>query len=384
MDAHYLHELVSHIFYDTHALLGKKAKEVSREAKVLFLLFDAGETKALEPVMKELEATSFAFQVLAFGTAWELMKHSPHTINIHQLLGISTDVDQRQWDRTRALETRDINKLCSILSPDVVLSGAVSEIQRQVIVGLKQKGADIILFYDSFAPIQNFDFTPDLLKYSDIVLVPSKNVADSIQALSPNVKIDIVGQPIIEQWNEENERLDKEKVKQQLRLDSDEPLLVYVCGYGEGYQESFTSFVQAIRFVDHLNICIALHPKMDGQFEREILDNFDCNNILWAPPELETSHLVGLADLVITWRSTVGVQAAFLGKPVIYLDHPGSTYSSLAIEKGWAIQIFDSNELLKLLIEFEKAVISSNQRFEESGIPIQSKQLILKKLLKLP
>ena len=46
-------------------------------AKALFVLFDAGETKALLPVMKEMDKAHIHYKIVAFGTHGNSLKTTP-------------------------------------------------------------------------------------------------------------------------------------------------------------------------------------------------------------------------------------------------------------------------------------------------------------------
>jgi hypothetical protein len=49
-----------------------------------------------------------------------------------------------------------------------------------------------------------------------------------------------------------------------------------------------------------------------------------------------TVELAAASSVVVVWRSTVGIQAAFTGKPVIYYHSDSEHYSNRLIETGTA------------------------------------------------
>jgi hypothetical protein len=52
---------------------------------------------------------------------------------------------------------------------------------------------------------------------------------------------------------------------------------------------------------------------------------------------LSTMEVAVIAEVVLTWASTVGTQAAFMGKEVIYFDPP-PTFQSDLVEQGTAAE----------------------------------------------
>lgn len=369
--------IVTSAVFDAYSFLSYK-----EDAKALFVLFDAGETKALEAVMQEMDDANIPYKILAFGTSWNLMKQHRNIVDIYSCISMPQGLNGTSWDRLHGIHSALIQEIYAATPAEIVISGMVSEIQKQLTEFYKKKGAEVFLYYDSFSPISTHAFTMEMLWSASLVLVPSMSIAESVHALVPDIKVDVVGQPTLEHWVSEISRLDSKLVKETISIHDQKPFLVYISGYGSGYEEAFRSFVEAIQYVDHFQIGISLHPKMDGSLERQMLDAYNCQHVFVIPKNVQTSHVVSVADLVVTWRSTVGVQAAILGKPVIYLDQSMSTFECLAIDKGWAMRCTNAADLLHLLIYFEVENIPLQERFAEGGIPQESAKLIFKKIIR--
>jgi predicted glycosyltransferase len=64
---------------------------------------------------------------------------------------------------------------------------------------------------------------------------------------------------------------------------------------------------------------------------------------------LPTSELAIIADVVVTWTSTVAVQAAFLGRPVVYFSPPEG-FDTHLVESGGAL-LADETSLDRVLAE---------------------------------
>ena len=65
-----------------------------------------------------------------------------------------------------------------------------------------------------------------------------------------------------------------------------------------------------------------------------------------APKGLPSSHLASISDVIITQNSTIGIQALFMKKPVVYFDRH-SNYKDIAIQTGAAYQADNPTDLNK-------------------------------------
>lgn len=374
-------KITNSIILDTQALFARRQMTGLGGRTLLFILFDAGETKALQPVMHELDLSHTPYKIMSFATSWTLIHQHPQALDmrsIHTALGMKIP---SEWDRHQGLTPKILKKLLASQQPDLVITGMVSEIQHQLVVGLSEKGADILAFYDSFAPLENFPLAKSFLDHVSMILVPSESVAESLLENAPFANVEVVGHPTLEHWIAQSQAIPLSTTRENLELNDSKPLLVYISGYGKGYEEAFKQFVEAIQYVDHFHIGISLHPRMDGTLEKKVLDACGCSHVKIFPKKVPTEQIVALADVVVTRHSTVGVQASFLGKPVIYLDLKGSSYQSLSIEKGWALHLTDSAELLRLLVDFELENINVEDRFAEGGVPQKSARRIAKRIV---
>ena len=207
---------INSLIFNTFSLLQEQP------LKILFVFFDAGETKALEPVMQAFERSNISFQILAVGTSTKLLKGHTNAIFIDEC------------DRDRSLDPKIIKELTV---PDVVITGTVSEMQRQISQELKIKGAKILAYHDNFSPIKSTDFIAPFFTLANLILVPSENVAKSIHQIDSNIKIEIVGQPTLEHWIEQTEKIDFNKLRNLINLEESKPFLLYIAGYGKGYAD---------------------------------------------------------------------------------------------------------------------------------------------------
>ena len=184
-------------------------------AKVhLFILFDAGETYALKPVIEKLIQEGEEVDVLALGTAQKLMPEA------HTILEVGP-----AWDRYAPMS----EEAFTFYHPDVVILGTASKIQLQFAEVFQDK-ATVVAYYDNFNSIESshyVDLIQEIEPLTDLFLVSSELAAKSSHAKN----IHIVGNPNIEEMIEQIGRVDSISIKKELGLDLTKPIITYIGGY---------------------------------------------------------------------------------------------------------------------------------------------------------
>lgn len=254
----------------------------------LFVLFDAGETHALKPVIEDLIDHGETVDVIALGTAQTLMPQA-RTI---------PEVD-RSWDRYTPLPETSVLEGCS---PDVVIIGVASTIQLQVAKAFEGK-AKVVAYYDNFNPIHQSVYASlirEIEPHVDLFLTASDKGAASSFAK----EVHVVGNP------------DVEKMIQKLQEYESEPRsIVYIGGYDTDYPEALELFAEGMElFPDH-QLLLCPHPKSDGSLEHTLFPN--------AIISRDSLAAVAQAEVVVCHRSTLGIKSLLAGKKVIFVDPAG-------------------------------------------------------------
>lgn len=346
---------------------------------ILFVLYDAGETLALQPVMECLDNAHVKYAAMVMGTSRELMRGRPHVVDLNKDCGVNAVVDQTTWPRARALSDSDLSKAANCVSPALVVTGMVSKAQEQIAHAIARATVESVGYYDALTPLAAGTVAVEFLPELSELWVPTKPIADRIRQDYPRVLVQVVGQPTLENWAEKEKNLDEPAIRRQLGLNEKQKTILYAGGYGEDYEEAFTLFANAASKLTGYNLLVSLHPKADGSFERRILREQGAEGRVYViPKSISTLQAAAVSDLVVCQRSTVGMQALFMGRPVIYLDVKNSLYSDPAISNGWAPQFAD--------VESFTAQIYSQLKFKpgeylkdlygRSGIPPQSAALM--------
>lgn len=336
-------------------------KEQKAPFQVLFCLFDAGETHALLPVITELNTKQISFKILALGTAFNILYNDPLLKD-----SLLTLTPPKFEDRFQAVDENWIQQQLGEMHFDILMTGMVSQAQFQLCKILSLNSVDIIAYYDAFAPLAEEGIQSIFIPVATQILVPSPNVAESLVKRYPEYaqKIHIVGQPSIETWLslENNDHGPIEGI------DSTKPTLLFVGGYGHEYEKAFQIFSESVPELLEMNFLMALHPKTDGSYEKSLLGKY-WDRMIMPARDIPTKYLVSKSDVILTIHSTVGVQAAFLNKPVIYIHTEDMNYTSIALDKGWASKVISKEELLSKINEVLNSCVVPWDRFDSGGIP---------------
>lgn len=333
-------------------------------ADILLVLQDAGETQALLPVIEHLEKADQDYVILAGGVAAEQLAGRQHVIHFSDL-GVSEKID-KTWKRDQKISLESLQRITSAIQPKKVISGVAFELHGQILESFAEQGSKTFAYWDNINASGTDPYFYTAQKVAQItqtLLVPSEN----FKTYYPFAKC--VGQPSFEKWQETLSHLSKPSLPY---LHSGKTV-VWVGGYGKEYEEAFLLFLEAAKEMNGYNILVSFHPKMGGVFEREKIKDSRIHLLT----EISTLEAVALADVVICHQSTVGVQAALAGKPVLYLIPPSQTYTNPVIEKR-LVPCLQSKQAL--LYALENLQPTSKDFFEAMQIPRHSAELIFNEI----
>jgi hypothetical protein len=334
----------------------------AKETDLLVVLFDAGETNALLPVLEKLHEEGRIFSIAVCGTAAELVKKRPEFSE--HLLEIDSRID-KTWTRDQMLLESRILEIKKKVQPKVVLTGVASQIQAQLLDAYKHE-ARTLAYWDNFSPNgANPYFTKalEVQKHADKVLYPSDFVASAEEFASrPKEEKIVVGQPSLDVWKKELSAVNRHAIWK-----SPDSVITYIGSYGPEYEEALRLFVRCIR-ESHFpgKVIIQLHPKSDGAFEKTV-----CSGAPFLFLPLSTIEAVAIADLVVCYNSTVAFQASFSGKKVLYVIPEKDPYTNFSIENGSISKVHSPEGFAK---EWKKKDLRSPRSFE---VPENARDKIL-------
>ncbi len=348
---------------------------------VLFVLYDMGEAKGLQPLMSLLSKNGKSYKILALGQASEAFPVDSNIIPLPLKKDHVLD-----WNRSQTLETGLLAFLDTI-ECKVVISGMACLAQAQILEQFGNKNTWTVAFYDNFDGPETKTYILPFLKYGTTVhelWVPSKQTYDGFDKNFQPFwgQMCIMGQPALESWQHTFLTTDRMSIRQELDIGPETPCVLFVGGYDDTYEEALKVFLEATNLLqtDDVQFLISPHPKTYGVLERKLVDEqVDDVNVL-IPHGYSTSELATISHLVICHKSTVGVLALYQGIPVVYVAKKDN-YSNFVIQEGQAGQVETPSALVDAILAALSAPHSGKRSFNALGIPGNASRVMFERLL---
>ncbi|MBT4880331.1 MAG: hypothetical protein HOI80_05545 [Alphaproteobacteria bacterium] len=319
------------------------------QTDVLFCLKDMGDTSALAPVLEKLESRKITYKILAFGVAKASFEGHPHMLDVSKQCGEDAPTLDVDSPRDQKLSQNQLECVKRSVTPKIVVAGMASSAQAQVLNLFKSTGSRVYAYYDNFDSVVGKDYVQpffEAIKTVDAYLVPSRSSLPGFKELqkTKNSEHIVVGQPSLENWDQIFSEVNSFSLRTQLGLMAHDKVVVFAGGYDETYAESFKTFVSGMKKLAPLRAFVIAHPRVDGVFEKTLVDQEKASNIsVVNVSNLPTSVMSTLASLVVCHKSSVGMQALYKGRPVIYVARKDD-YTNFSIKKGVAVQVETPDE----------------------------------------
>lgn len=349
---------------------------------VTFFLYDAGETKALEPVMDALKKADKSYEIMAVGTAESLVKNHDAVRNLVKDCGFSAKITPLEWKREQKLSNEELAQLKKCTRGSILVTGYNSAIQNQLIESVKSKGVETVVFYDSFNPPDTCNpntsspcYAHEAAYRADVMLVSTYDLKEAFQNISP-VRCFALGNPTLETWKHHMDNVNQQALRTTLQVENDKPVLLYIGGYGDDYEGSFNLFLDSVKNIHDYQIVVTLHPKVDGTLEGKLIADKNLSQIKIAPKDIPTPSIASIASLVVTQRSTAGVQARFAGLPLIYVDVHPQKYTNFLIKSNHATQVSSPEAFIDELAVIQQKSKDTVSLQKKLGIPSNAAEKI--------
>ena len=328
----------------SHYSFSKSIEEIDE----LFISYDYGETQILKEVIEKSLKDKKKIKVITMATAADYFSKSKYTINIKDIIG--TQIDRSSWPRDKEISRKQIGLILKKYAPKTIMTGVVSKIQNQIANAFKGN-AHIIGVYDSFSKLKQRHITNTFVNDVDEIWIPSTLQIESFKRAGFH-NIHAIGHPSVKEWSSVLNNIEKKKLKNIYKLENDKKILAYIGGYGIDYERGLDFFFDSISKRDDINVIISLHPKSNGAIERRMKKKYPFLKIIIASKRTSTIEISAISDLIISQNSSVGVQALYQNKDVIYF-HINKHYKNIAIEQGLAHQFHLKHELNYYLNNYE-------------------------------
>ncbi len=307
------------------------------KSSVLFIAQDAGEAYAFLPVLKE---NHLNYYVVAGGVAYDIFKQEKDiaagALISFEALG-QPELMNRHVARDTIISDEILERVVSVFETEMVVAGVAFHFQGQYLKAFGELGVKTYALWDNFSPEgeDGYFTTAHRVKMeADVVIVPT--VEFSTHEKFSQCKVALVEHPTIQVWKEAKNHLNQREIRHRYNA-TYKKLVTFIGGYGPAYERSFDLFVKGIESLgEDVKILVKPHPKAGGEYERMRLfaaGMHDCS-VLGSSCEFTTQEIALASDLVVTYASTVGVQATLSGQSSLFVVPEGDTYTNFVIRLG--------------------------------------------------
>lgn len=309
------------------------ADNSSSVTHVWFLLYEAGETHALAPLIKALDDDPDHYQVTtyAFGPAV--------TIASANSVDLSCPVEDCAEVQRQDSIPETVLKGFPWSDPITIISAFPAHIQKQIAAYAVRYHARLILYDTNFSLHVNSTFLKPIEKIApDEIWVPICSKQASYKKAYPRTAVFAVGQPSLDDWTRPLTGTERDAVTRLVPEIASSGKKIMVAGsYGGFYERNVLRTLQAITGATGTTsiTILASHPTKGWQFDSGLIRQHGLS-VVHAPRSLPTSQLFRFCDIVLVFRSTVGLQAALAGKSVFFIEERPGEYEDFALRGGFA------------------------------------------------
>ena len=337
------------------------------------MLFDTGETEFIQPILKRLDSNKF--KLMTFGTSETLGIISDYPQLKSSEIGLSETIS-KDWPREKLLSPQDLEVVTGLASKfKVVISGVASILQGQILSSIT---SSTLIIWDNFKGNDTgfyWEIASKVQFSANSIIFPSRSTYNGLISKPPNYHI--IGHPSLEDWASKVILIDKDQAKQKLNIFK--KVILYVAGWSGDPEchEGTRLFAKICRnhlknYNEEYSIIVQLHPRSDGEFERQ---EFDGTATVSSRAICTTEEATAIADIVICHKTTAGPKIAAAGKKIMFLV-PQEGYSNQLIETGKFFLARSEEEFGEM---FEKTLRAENNEdiFQIFDMPQNSVDLFL-------
>lgn len=172
------------------------------------------------------------------------------------------------------------------------------------------------------------------------------------RGIDPN-SIHITGQPAFDKhpWYLINTK--KEKVSQELNINPNIPIITFMSQPNAEREDVFRILINSVKRFEkkELNVIVKLHPNEDGRIQKIIMQELGYDRLVLIK-NIDARELIAVSDVVITVSSTTGIEAAVMGKPLIYINATNKEDYIPFSDMGIGIKCTNPTELYSILSNY--------------------------------
>lgn len=347
--------------YDLPANQTVEERTVAPIKTPLFVLCDAGETNAFIPIMQRLQDRGVGFHIVLMGTAVHLVAPGRFPQKVHTLDELTIkDLVDKTWNRQQELSEESLAKIRDYFRPSLILTGTANKVEEQFLKLFPKSRK--VAYADKFVYVkggEELNTAKGVAKAADVVFTSTKLVSATLLEEIPSLNVQVMGQPVIEVWQERIRQIklspkEQQRIRKRLNLvHPNDPIVTIAHGYYSDDEEieKFLEETEEILKSKGYNVNNQVHPKN-------------------STPLVPFEEAAAVSDYIISHDSTAGFLALFMNKKVIFAVPEKMKYSNFAIEMGFGPKVTSPKEIPSALRMME--LRPTDNLHEKLGIPHNS------------
>lgn len=140
------------------------------------------------------------------------------------------------------------------------------------------------------------------------------------RGIDPN-SIHVTGQPAFDQHPWFLMHTKRSDVCSRIGIDEHKKLVTFMSQPNAEREDAFRTIIRALNSIDcsDINFIVKLHPNEDGRIQELILHEYGFDRIKLVK-NFDARELLAVSDLIMTVSSTTGLEAAVMGKLLVYVN----------------------------------------------------------------
>ncbi len=341
-------------------------------ATFLFVLFDAGETNGLLPVIKKLRnEKNNKVIVISEGASSNLLKRkgvpycSLKDLIPDGVLNISIPGEKIEFNHhagyylpMRYCSLSDIPDIAiRSIRPDIVVTGLVSIMEKDFLEAGRKHGVPVCGFYDFYdLPSQSSIFRK-IIPSADFIFVSSNRIKNGIAKVGiiSNDRIILSGHPNFSRLDDIKKDYKRKDVLKKSGLDPEKKYFVFTTQYSDRNDELLILLMNTMkRKFKEYELIVAPHPNQDPEHYKKLGIKSGIKFHLLDRSKISVYEAILLSDIVFTETSTTGFEAVLLDKDLIHVLHVDTNEKKqFNIRNNLALYARNESEIYNAIMEFK-------------------------------
>ncbi|PKK89766.1 MAG: hypothetical protein CVV64_12620 [Candidatus Wallbacteria bacterium HGW-Wallbacteria-1] len=341
-------------------------------ANWLFVLFDAGETNGLVPVIQLLQSMeSEKVFVMAEGASVSILKRRNITplrladFARDGMLNLQVPADKLAFDHNagpfislRHVSVKEIpQQVFDKIHPHALITGLVSQYESDFLQAAKKAGVPSFGFFDFYDVPGKGSIFVRLCPEADRIMVSTPEIAIGMAqaGIMDEKRIMVTGHPNFSGLCDLKASFDRKTVLKSAGFDPDKQYFTFTTQYSTRNDELLTLLARVMKSMslkktavadEAPELIIAPHPNQDPDHYRTLAQDFGIPYHILDRSKISVYQAMLASDMVFTESSTTGFEAILLDRPLVHILLPGSDpVNQFNVRRGLALWATTETEL---------------------------------------